>query len=96
MAKAREERATMLKDAKEVADKIVADAKEKAKHEYDRILADAQAAIQQQKNAAIVDVKNQVGNLVIEISEKVLRRQLSEKKEQEGFIKQLAEGAKLN
>jgi len=94
--KAREERAAMVKEAKETADKMIADAKEKAKTEYDRIVADAQAAILQQKNAALTDVKNQVGALVIEVSEKILRKELSNKAEQEGYIKALAEGVKLN
>src|SRR5207253_7404224 len=71
LAKAREERATMVKEAKETADKMVAEAKEKAKSEYDRIVADAQVAINQQKMAAITEVKNQVGSLVIEVSEKI-------------------------
>lgn len=96
LQKAREERAQLIKDAKESADKMVADAKEKAKSEYDRIIADAQAAIQHQTNAAIIDVKNQVGNLVIEVAEKVLRRELSNKAEQESYIKELADGVKLN
>ena len=96
MAKAREERAVMIKEAKETADKMVADAKEKAKAEFDRIVADAQNAITQQKNAALTDVKNQVGALVIEVAEKVLSRELSNKAEQENYIKQLAEGVKLN
>jgi F-type H+-transporting ATPase subunit b len=96
LAKAREERATLLKEAKETADKMVSEAKDKAKSEYDRILADAQAAISHQKNAALADVKNQVGNLVIEVAEKVLRKELANKGEQENYIKQLAEGVKLN
>lgn len=96
LAKAREERATLLKEAKDTADKMVSEAKDKAKAEYDRILADAQAAIQQQKNAAITDVKNQVGTLVIEVAEKVLRKELANKAEQESYIKQLADGVKLN
>ncbi|MFY7963624.1 MAG: F0F1 ATP synthase subunit B [Chitinophagaceae bacterium] len=96
LQKAREERASMVKEAKETADKMVADAKEKAKGEYDRIVADAQAAITQQKNAALTEVKNQVGALVIEVSEKVLRRELSNKAEQENFIKELASAVKLN
>ena len=95
-AKAREERATLLKDAKETADKMVADAKNKAKTEFDKILADAQVAIQQQKNAALTDVKNQVGNLVIEVAEKVLRKELADKAQQEGYIKQLTAEVKLN
>lgn len=96
MAKAREERSSILKEAKEASDKMVAEAKDKAKKEYDRILADAQAAIEQQKNAAITDVKNQVGKLVIEVSEKVLRKELSNKAEQENYIKTLANDVKLN
>lgn len=96
LAQAREERAQMIKDAKETSTKMVNDAKDKAKAEYDRILAEAQVAILQQKNAALVDVKNQVGNLVIEVSEKVLRRELANKGEQENYIKQLAEAVKLN
>ncbi len=96
MAKAREERAVMIKEAKETGDKMIADAKEKAKHEFDRILSDAQSSIQQQKMAAITDVKNQVGNLVIEVAEKVLRRELSNKADQENYINQLAGDVKLN
>jgi F-type H+-transporting ATPase subunit b len=96
LAKAREERAMMIKEAKDTSDRMVNEAKERAKSEYDRILRDAQAAIEQQKMAALTDVKNQVGNLVIEVAEKVLRRELSNKSEQETFIRQLAGDVKLN
>jgi F-type H+-transporting ATPase subunit b len=96
LAKAREERAVLLKDAKETADKMVNDAKEKAKTEAAKIIADAQQAIQAQKMAALTDVKNQVGNLVVEVSEKILRRELGNKAEQEAHIKQLTEGLRLN
>ena len=96
MQQAREERAVMIKDAKMASDKMIAEAKDKAKGEYDRIVADAQAAINQQKNAALTEVKNQVGALVIEVSEKILRRELSNKSEQENFIKELAGSVKLN
>ena len=96
IAKAREERAIMIKEAKETADKMVADAQGKARSEYDRIVSEAQAAIDQQKNAALIDVKNQVGKLVIEVSEKVLRRQLENRPQQEAYIKQLAETVRLS
>ena len=96
LAKAREERAGMIKDAKETADKMVTDAKDKAKQEYERIISDAQVAIPQQKNAALTEVKNQVGSLVVEVAEKILRKELSNKAEQESYIKQIAEGVKLN
>ena len=96
LAKAREERAGMIKDAKDTADKMVSDAKDKAKQEYERIISDAQLAITQQKNAALTEVKNQVGTLVVEVAEKILRKELSNKAEQESYIKQIAEGVKLN
>ena len=96
LIKAREERALLLKEAKETKDKIVNEAKEEAKAQASKIINDAQAVINQQKNAAINELKNQVGNLVIEVSEKVLRRELSNKTEQENYIKQVAEESKLN
>ncbi|MEP6615171.1 MAG: F0F1 ATP synthase subunit B [Ginsengibacter sp.] len=96
LVKAREERAQMLREAKDTKDKIINEAKEQAKIETNKIIADAQFAIEQQKMAAIIDLKNQVGNLVIEVSEKILRRELNNKQEQETYIKQLADNAKLN
>jgi F-type H+-transporting ATPase subunit b len=96
LAKAREERAQLLKEARDTKDRIISEAKEQAKIEANKIVIDAQAAIQQQKMAALTDVKNQVGTLVIEVAEKVLRRELGNKTEQESYIKQLAEEVKLN
>ncbi|MBC7888914.1 MAG: F0F1 ATP synthase subunit B [Ferruginibacter sp.] len=96
LVKAREERAILLKEAKEIKDKLINEAKEDAKAQAARIVADAQLTINNQKMAAITDLKNQVGKLVIEVSEKILRRELSNKAEQELYIKQLAEEAKLN
>lgn len=96
LASAREERAAMLKEAKEIKDRMINDAKQDAKVQAAKIITEAQASINQQKMAAITDLKNQVGNLVIEVSEKILRRELNNKTEQEGYIKQLAEEVKLN
>jgi F-type H+-transporting ATPase subunit b len=96
LAKAREERGQLLKEARETRDRIINEAKEQAKGEANRIVAEAQQAIQQQKMAAITDVKNQIGTLVIEVAEKVLRRELESKNDQETYIKQLANEIKLN
>jgi F-type H+-transporting ATPase subunit b len=96
LAKAREERGQMLKEARETKEKIINEAKEQAKVEANKIITDAQAAINTQKMAAITDVKNEIGKLVIEISEKVLRRELSDKKAQEEHVKNLVNEVKLN
>src|SRR5580704_6952624 len=89
LAKAREERPLLLKEARDTKDKIINEAKEQAKLEAGRIITDAQSAIEQQKMAALTDVKNQVGQLVIEVAEKILRRELSNKQDQENYIRQL-------
>ena len=96
MAQAREERAQMLKEARETKDKIINEAKDQAKAEANKIIADAQSAINAQKMAALTDVKNQVGKLVIEVTEKVLRKELGNKDAQEAHIKGLVEDVKLN
>ena len=96
LVKAREERSMMLKEAKETKDRIINEAKEQAKLETNKIIADAQSAINQQKMAAITELKNQVGKMVVEVSEKILRRELSNKQDQENYIKQITENVTLN
>jgi len=90
MAQAREERSQLLKEAKEAKDKMINEAKEQAKAEAAKIMSDANAAIQSQKMAALTEIKNQIGNMVIEVSEKVIRKQLDNKAEQEKYIQQMA------
>jgi F-type H+-transporting ATPase subunit b len=96
LAKAREERAQLLKEARETKDKIINEAKEQSKIEANKIIIEAQAAINIQKMAALTEVKNQVGKLVIEVAEKVLRKELANKDAQEVYIKELVDEVKLN
>lgn len=93
---AREERALLLKDAKDTRDRMINEAKDAAKEEANKIMQETRQQIEFQKNAAMVDVKNQIGTLVIEVAEKVLRKQMSNKAEQESYIKTLANEIKLN
>lgn len=96
LAKARDERAVMMREAKETRDKIISEAKEQARKETDKVVADAQAIINQQKMAAITELKNNVGKLVIEVSEKVLKRELASKEAQERYIHELTHNVELN
>ena len=96
LAMAREERAQMLKEARETKEKIINESKDAAKVEGSKIMAETRAAIEAQKMAAITDVKNEVGKMVIEVSEKILRRELENKKAQEAYIKELVNEVKLN
>ncbi len=96
MAQAREERGAMLKEARVIKDRIIAESKEQAKVEANKIIAEAQQAIEAQKMAALTEVKNQVGKMVVEVAEKVLRRELSTPAAQEAHIKDLVDEVKLN
>lgn len=96
MVQAREERSVMLKEAKEMKDRIINEAKETAKAEANKILTDAQAQILQQKNAALAEVKNEIGNLAVEVAGKILRKQLNSSEGQEAYSSMLADSIKLN
>lgn len=96
MAQAREERTIMLKEAKELKDRIINEAKEQAKNDANKIIADAQVQITQQKNAAMTEVRNEIGNLAVEVAGKILRQELSSSKGQDAYAQLLSEGIKLN
>ncbi|MBK7936691.1 MAG: F0F1 ATP synthase subunit B [Lewinellaceae bacterium] len=96
LAQAREERSQILKEAKEAKEDIIAEAKERANAEYKRKVESAIQDIENQKMAAMVALKNQAGQMAIEITEKVLRKELADKKDQESYAKSLAESIKLN
>lgn len=96
LAKAREERGVMLKEARETKERIIGEAKEQAKTEANKIILEAQQAINAQKMAAITEVKNQVGKLVIEVTEKVLRKELGNKEAQEAHIRGLVNEVSLS
>jgi F-type H+-transporting ATPase subunit b len=96
LAEAREERSQILKEAKEAAEKYITETKEKATAEYKRKVESAIQDIENQKMAALVELKNQAGKMAIDIAEKVLRRELGSKADQEAFAKSLADQIKLN
>lgn len=96
LLEAREERSQILKQAKEAKDAILEQARLQARQESRKILDDAREAIQNQKMAALTDVKNQIGILVIEVAEKILRKELADRKEQQQYIRDLTSQIKLN
>ncbi len=96
LRQAQEERAKILKEAKEAKESILAEAKEKAQDEARKIVTGAKEDIENQRMAAMTDLKNQVGILAIEIAEKVLRKQLDDKKSQEQFVSELVDDIKMN
>lgn len=96
MQEAREERSAMLKEAKDIKDRMISEAKEQAKVEANKIIIDAQAQIQQQKMAALTEVKNEIGNLAVEVAGKILRKELNSAAGQEAYMSLLSDDIKLN
>ena len=96
LADARVERDVMLKEAREIKDKIVSEAKAEAQVQAGKMIEQAKAAINSEKNAAMAELKNQVSSLSIEIAEKVLRSELTDKASQTKLVVQLLGDVKLN
>ena len=96
MRQARAEREEMLRDAKATKDKIVAEAQDAVKIEADKIIAAARLEIQAEKDAAMAELSEKVGQLSVEIAEKILRRELSNETKQGDFMKKLVADISLN
>lgn len=96
LAEARAERDSILKEAMDVANSIKEEAKEETGKITARMLEDAKAAIENEKRAALAEVKTQVAALSLEITEKVIRKQLSDKKAQEALVDEYVKDLNLN
>ena len=96
LKEANEERQKIISKAKELQDKMVSDAKGKAKSEADKIIADAKEAITLEKAAAMTELKNHIATLSIEIAEKIVREQLSSSDKQKALAENLASEVTLN
>jgi F-type H+-transporting ATPase subunit b len=93
---ARGERDKMLKEARDTKDSIIAEAKGKAQAEANKIMASARDAINNEKLAAITELKNQVAKMSIEIAEKILRQELSNDEKQKALMENLIKDISLN
>ena len=96
LADARSERDQLLKDAREIREKMIADAKGIASKEGERMLTIARENIQNEKMAAITELKNQVASLSIEIAEKILKSELSSDEKQKTLVNTLLKDVNLN
>ncbi|WP_396149481.1 F0F1 ATP synthase subunit B [Flavobacterium sp.] len=96
VAEARAERDAMMKEAREIKEKMINDAKSEAQAQGEKMIAQAKAAIESEKNAAMAELKNQVSTLSLEIAEKVLKSELSNTEAQSKLVERMLGDAKLN
>jgi F-type H+-transporting ATPase subunit b len=95
LKEARAEREALLKDARSNGADIVAQAKAEAKAEADKITTQAQESIQNEKRAAIAELKNQVAQISLDIAEKVIDSELESKDKQSKLVDKLIKDASL-
>ncbi|MEM9673060.1 MAG: F0F1 ATP synthase subunit B [Cyclobacteriaceae bacterium] len=96
LAEARKERETMLRDATTAANKIKDTAREEGEKERKRMVEDASVEIENQKKAALADVKQQVATLSLQIAEKILRENLQGDAAQKTYINKLVDDLNEN
>jgi F-type H+-transporting ATPase subunit b len=96
LQEARAERDAMLKEAREMKDKMIADSKNEAQAQGLKMIEQAKAAIEGEKNAAMAELKLQVSTFSIEIAEKLLKDELSNKEAQIKLVENMLGDVKLN
>lgn len=96
LQEARMERDAMLKEAREMREKMIADSKADAHAEGARMIEQAKAAIQSEKNAAMAEIKSQVSSLSLDIAEKLLKNELSNKDSQKALVEKMLGDVTLN
>lgn len=96
MKQARAERDLILKEAKALKDNIVQEAKTQAHSEGAKLIEKAKIEIENQKKAALAELKDQVSALSLDIAERILRNQLQDKVKQETLVANLLKDVELN
>jgi F-type H+-transporting ATPase subunit b len=93
---AKDERDALMRDARKVKEAILEEAREKANEEAARIMGNARENIQFEKMAAINELKNQIATISIEIAEKIIGKELENKKAQQELTEKLLKEVKIN
>ncbi len=96
MKQARADRDEILKEAKMLKDNIVNEAKTSAQTEGAKLIEKARIEIENQKKAALAELKGQVSALSLDIAERVLRSQLDDKAKQQDLVANLLKDVELN
>jgi len=93
IAEAKEKRDEILKEAKELKNDMLTAAKSQAQIEGQRLIEEAKKQIEQEKMAAITELKNEVADLSINIAEKLIRSELSAKSKDKKLMDKLIKEA---
>ncbi|HRY97801.1 MAG TPA: F0F1 ATP synthase subunit B [Bacteroidales bacterium] len=96
LAEAKEERDVILREARKLREKLLEDSRLKANEEANRILDAARESIENEKMAALTELKNQLASLSIEIAEKILKQRLADDPRQQALVETLMKDVRFN
>ena len=96
LIEAKKERDLLLKEAREIKETIISEAKKNATVEADKIIISAKSQINNDKMKALVELKNHIAGLAIEMTEKILKSELSDKNKQKELIENALKSSELN
>ena len=96
LAEARQEKTEMLKEARDIKQKMIDDAKGKAVEEANKMIEAAKIAIQNEKTAALDDIKQNIATISVNIAEKILKQQLKDTEQQKELMDKYIKDIKLN
>lgn len=96
LREARAERDAIMSEAREIRAKMIADAETEAKNRTEKMVAQAKEAIENEKKAALSELKNQVADLSLDIARKVLKQELADSEKQMTLVGDMLKDAKLN
>ena len=95
LKEARLERDSLLKEARSMKEKMISEAKDEAANQANKMIEQARTSIENEKQAAIIELRNQVAELSIGIAEKIMKDELSNKDKQVELIEKMLQEAKL-
>ena len=90
------QRESLLKEAREIRSRIIADAESEATEKANKLIESAKTAIENEKSAAMKELNNTVVDLSLNIAEKLLSKELDNKEKQQENIQEILENTKLN
>ena len=89
MAAAQAEQIKMMKESQDLKAQLIEEAKTQARNEAEKIVIEARQKIEKEQAEAMAQIKNEVIALSVDIAEKLLQRELSDKPSQSAYIEQL-------
>lgn len=96
LKEAKEERDIIMSDARKMRDKMLEEARLKASDEADRIVESAKERIQNERMAALVDIKNEIGTIALEVAEKILKEKMKSTEAQRAYIDKFFDETSVN